>query len=445
MAVAWSPSDDSVAVGSTDRWFRLRDTDNGALGYSILEPPRQSGVGQILFSTDGGLIGVNMRGSGSSFIVERASDGVSLGKILATFQANGLVTFAPDATLQANTGGDGTLSRWRFSDLTVYRVTGSGYDKVTTTFNFSPDGALQSAASLGSITVQRRSDGAVLRTLSGGSVITFSPDSQRAGRLELDAFQSDRPLAHLRLDAAPGALVLRCGRKGRGPEVHDGRLAAGLDGIPALSRSGRALAAEGRHPVLEVSDGALAQTYDQQTDIAVTSPVTWSADGSRFAYGLYNGTAAVAITPGCSAQADLDGDGLGNACDNCPGVSNLDQADSDHDGQGDLCDLDDGLISVLAVQRAGLTWQQETVYSTFNLYRGSVTRLKTSDEYTQDPLLQPEAGRWCHLPSSSLADPHLPPPGESDFYLVTGVNGSGESSLGEDSEGVQRPNTLPCH
>ena len=53
MAVAWSPSEDSVAVGSTDRWFRLRGADSGALAYSVLEPPRQSGVGQILFSTDG--------------------------------------------------------------------------------------------------------------------------------------------------------------------------------------------------------------------------------------------------------------------------------------------------------------------------------------------------------------------------------------------------------
>jgi hypothetical protein len=40
-------------------------------------------------------------------------------------------------------------------------------------------------------------------------------------------------------------------------------------------------------------------------------------------------------------QADCDGDGIGDARDNCPGISNQGQEDFDGDGLGDACDPDD--------------------------------------------------------------------------------------------------------
>ncbi len=45
-----------------------------------------------------------------------------------------------------------------------------------------------------------------------------------------------------------------------------------------------------------------------------------------------------ADAPACNGEPDEDADGIADAVDNCPSVSNPDQADSDGDGVGDACD-----------------------------------------------------------------------------------------------------------
>jgi WD40 repeat protein len=185
--VDWSPNGSRVLVGSTDRWVRARQADNGALLYSVLQPHRSSGAEQTIYSTDGQYFAVQNSASGFNFLVHRASDGTFLGTLIASIGSNDIVSFAADTQLLGAAGGDGTLSSWQFADFTVIRSIGSGYRRVITHFNFSPDGLYESVSSQGQIVIRYRSNGATVRTLSGGLVVAFSPDSTLLGRLGRNA------------------------------------------------------------------------------------------------------------------------------------------------------------------------------------------------------------------------------------------------------------------
>src|SRR5262245_56985778 len=145
--VGWSPAPGGgVTFGSTDRWMRTRQSENGSLLYSVLQPIHSGSANQTIYSTDGTFIAVHNSGGGLGYRVHRAVDGLFLGMLTTTVDTSGLVRFAPDAQLIAAVGGDGTLSRWRSEDFTVVFTVGSGYQLTNTTFNFSPNGVLQSDA-----------------------------------------------------------------------------------------------------------------------------------------------------------------------------------------------------------------------------------------------------------------------------------------------------------
>lgn len=300
--VAWSPGvSGRVAVGSTDRWVRTRQGSNGALVYSVLQPHRSGGANQTVYSTDGVYLAVHNQSGGLGYRVHRATDGVFLGMLTVTVEASGLVRFAPDAQLLGVVGGDGTLSRWRLSDVTVVQTVGSGYDRVSTVFDFSPNGAYQSAASRGTITIRRRSDGSIVRVISGGSpagasVVDFTPDSTRI------AAWAASPNQTTLWRISDGAVLMRF--PGAAPE----------EGVTAIrfTPDGTRLVTTGYLPFQDseglwqqkgvirfwrLADGALRQMYDTHTGLAVTSPLAWSPDATRFLYGTYEGTAVVARTP----------------------------------------------------------------------------------------------------------------------------------------------------
>ena len=144
-------------------------------------------------------------------------------------------------------------------------------------------------------------------------------------------------------------------------------------------------------------------------------------------------------------QDDSDGDRRGDACDNCLFDYNPTQSDFNHDGEGDVCDLNDGLIYVYSTDKNYREWQQESGYTTWNSYRGSLAVLRTTGQYTQAPgPSNPLAAHDCGLSDPYVFDLLVPDPGDVAFNLVTGMAGGVESSLGTNSAGVPRANANPC-
>jgi hypothetical protein len=93
-----------------------------------------------------------------------------------------------------------------------------------------------------------------------------------------------------------------------------------------------------------------------------------------------------------------------------------------------------------------LDWDLVPLVDSYTVYRGSLTRLLQSGEYTQDTIAEPLADQFCDLSLASLPfqDIYAPPTGEAVFYLVTTMIAGWESGLGTDSTGIPRPNGQTC-
>jgi parallel beta helix pectate lyase-like protein len=93
-----------------------------------------------------------------------------------------------------------------------------------------------------------------------------------------------------------------------------------------------------------------------------------------------------------------------------------------------------------------LSWPTLAAQDGYNLYRGSLARLRTTGQYTQDPLAEPMAARFCNLTAAQLPflDAYVPPAGPGVFYLTTAVIDGWEGPLGANVFGLPRPNDNAC-
>ena len=104
------------------------------------------------------------------------------------------------------------------------------------------------------------------------------------------------------------------------------------------------------------------------------------------------------------------------------------------------------LAVTFAADGESLNWQTLAPQDAYNLYRGSLARLRSTGQYTQDPLTEPLAAHFCGITAAQLpfTDPFVPPSGTTVFYLTTVVIDGWEGPLGANVFGLPRPNDNPC-
>ena len=232
------------------------------------------------------------------------------------FSNNGSLTLAvsPDNQSYVLSGygnGAGGATQYSINDGSVIKVINSNNDCNEKTLAISPDG--QTLATMryfncsgeGGLVFYRMSDGAVIRRIGNpgptGSLRSgaFSPDGQTfAATVEYNPADNPKSICLFRI--SDGAII----RNFDGNQATADQVAFSPDGQTIASTS-----LDHTVRFWRVSDGTLLQTFDTETyfkgsgGFAAYSPIKFSPDGSRFAYGRADATVVMAGNPLASVTA----------------------------------------------------------------------------------------------------------------------------------------------
>jgi WD40 repeat protein len=303
-ALAFS-SDGRMLLSGVNLW---RAADGKRIRTFVL-PYNGGGVNAVALSPDGQFAAIGIQAFNQNLDLFRVGDGALLrGRITAHNNGTTSVAFSPDGQLLASGGRDGTAKLWHLPDMTLVRTFngGPGYQARVFAVLFSLDGQTLAVGGQGGVQLFRVSDGTLIRALNGASStlsLAISSDDQfiAAGSNAIDQNGQCTDCSIKTWRISDGALLQSIDGNNNGVIS----IAFSPDQPLIMAGSGDRVY-EGVVRFFRRSDGALIRFfYQDPSNGSYITSVTYSPDGSLFAFARADGLVVVAKAFSMAQDAQL--------------------------------------------------------------------------------------------------------------------------------------------